>query len=211
MPVLKRAAFCFEDTLAVALAAAGQGIATAGARVARETGPGPSTIWGFGVDVSAGEAAFANGMMAHGLDFENIIIGCGSDELISFLCRCYAGVGDEVLFTEHGFGMYRIAAQTVGATPVAVPEKNRVTDVDALLAEAPPGATHAPRSQGLLFPLGVASLLLGLLFVLPVIGGAYLGQWLDSLAPEYSTRWTLSLILLGIMVGALNVYLFIRE
>jgi ATP synthase protein I len=52
---------------------------------------------------------------------------------------------------------------------------------------------------------------LGLLFVLPVIGGAYLGQWLDSLAPEYSTRWTLSLILLGIFVGALNVYLFIRE
>jgi len=52
---------------------------------------------------------------------------------------------------------------------------------------------------------------LGLLFVLPVIGGAYLGQWLDSLATEYSTRWTLSLILLGIIVGALNVYLFIRE
>jgi len=52
---------------------------------------------------------------------------------------------------------------------------------------------------------------LGLLFVLPVIGGAYLGQWLDSLAAGYSTRWTLSLILLGILVGALNVYLFIRE
>jgi len=52
---------------------------------------------------------------------------------------------------------------------------------------------------------------LGLLFVLPVIGGAYLGQWLDSLAAEYSTRWTLSMILLGIVVGALNVYLFIRE
>lgn len=52
---------------------------------------------------------------------------------------------------------------------------------------------------------------LGLLFVLPVIGGAYLGQWLDSLASEYSSRWTLSLILLGIIVGALNVYFFIRE
>lgn len=52
---------------------------------------------------------------------------------------------------------------------------------------------------------------LGLLFVLPVIGGAYLGQWLDSLAAGYSTRWTLGLILLGIFVGALNVYLFIRE
>ena len=52
---------------------------------------------------------------------------------------------------------------------------------------------------------------LGLLFVLPVIGGAYLGQWLDSLAAGYSIRWTVSLILLGVFVGALNVYLFIKE
>lgn len=52
---------------------------------------------------------------------------------------------------------------------------------------------------------------LGLLFVLPVIGGAYLGRWLDSLAADYSIRWTLCMILAGIIVGTLNVYLFIRE
>ena len=52
---------------------------------------------------------------------------------------------------------------------------------------------------------------LGLLLVLPIVGGAYLGQWLDSLATAYSSRWTLSLLLVGVMVGALNVYLFIRE
>jgi ATP synthase protein I len=52
---------------------------------------------------------------------------------------------------------------------------------------------------------------LGLLFVLPVVGGAYLGHWLDSLAPGYSIRWTMSLILLGVMIGILNVYFFIRE
>jgi len=52
---------------------------------------------------------------------------------------------------------------------------------------------------------------LGLLFVLPVIGGAYLGQWLDSLVTGYSIRWTTSLILVGVFVGGLNVYLFIRE
>lgn len=52
---------------------------------------------------------------------------------------------------------------------------------------------------------------LGLLFVLPVVGGAYLGHWLDSLMEGYSIRWTMSLILLGVMVGAVNVYLFIRE
>ena len=52
---------------------------------------------------------------------------------------------------------------------------------------------------------------LGLLFVLPVVGGAYLGIWLDSLVSGYSTRWTMSLILLGVFIGGLNVYLFVRE
>lgn len=52
---------------------------------------------------------------------------------------------------------------------------------------------------------------LGLLFVLPVIGGAYLGRWIDGLLEGYSMRWTLSLIFLGIVIGAFNVYYFIRE
>jgi len=52
---------------------------------------------------------------------------------------------------------------------------------------------------------------LGLLFVLPVIGGAYLGLWLDDLATGYSTRWTVSLILIGAALGMINVYLYIRE
>ncbi len=52
---------------------------------------------------------------------------------------------------------------------------------------------------------------LGLLFVLPVIGGAYLGRWLDSLLQGYSMRWTLSLLFLGVVVGAVNVYFFVRD
>jgi ATP synthase protein I len=52
---------------------------------------------------------------------------------------------------------------------------------------------------------------LGLLFVLPVIGGAYLGRWLDSMMAGYSMRWTLSMIFLGLVVGAINVYLYVRE
>jgi len=52
---------------------------------------------------------------------------------------------------------------------------------------------------------------LGLIFVLPVIGGAYLGHWIDSNITGYSVRWTISLILLGVIIGATNVYLYIRE
>lgn len=70
---------------------------------------------------------------AHGLDPDRIICGVGSDEVINWLCQAYAGPGDEVLHTEHGFSMYRISALGAGATPVAAPERERVTDVDALL------------------------------------------------------------------------------
>jgi len=70
----------------------------------------------------------------HGLDPDRIICGVGSDEIISLLCQAYAGPGDEVLHTEHGFAMYRISALAAGATPVEAPERERVTDVDALLA-----------------------------------------------------------------------------
>jgi len=52
---------------------------------------------------------------------------------------------------------------------------------------------------------------LGLLFVVPVVAGAYLGRWLDSQLAGYAIHWTISLIFLGIVVGAVNVYLFIRE
>jgi ATP synthase protein I len=52
---------------------------------------------------------------------------------------------------------------------------------------------------------------LGLLLVVPVIVGAYVGLWLDGLSAEYSMRWTLSLMLLGVGVGAVNVYLNVKE
>ena len=52
---------------------------------------------------------------------------------------------------------------------------------------------------------------LGLLFILPVVGGAYLGNWLDSKLEGYSMSWTLNLLLLGVLVGAANVYFFIKE
>ena len=75
---------------------------------------------------------------AHGLDPDCIICGVGSDEIITFLCQAYAGPGDEVLYTEHGFLMYRISALAAGATPVQAPERDRHADVDALLAAVTP-------------------------------------------------------------------------
>jgi len=52
---------------------------------------------------------------------------------------------------------------------------------------------------------------LGLVFVLPIVFGAYLGRWIDSGIEGYSMRWTLSCVFLGLIVGGMNVYLLIRE
>lgn len=52
---------------------------------------------------------------------------------------------------------------------------------------------------------------LGLLLVLPIVAGAYIGNWLDSLMDYYSIRWTMGMIMLGVIIGAINVYLFIME
>jgi ATP synthase protein I len=51
----------------------------------------------------------------------------------------------------------------------------------------------------------------GLLFVVPIVAGAYLGRWLDTLAAGYSVRWTISLIVLGIALGFFNVYRFLKD
>ncbi len=80
---------------------------------------------------SALRAAIAR---VHELEAERIICGAGSDEILTFLCQTYAGPGLEVIHTEHGFGMYRIGALAAGATPVEVTERERHTDVDAILA-----------------------------------------------------------------------------
>jgi histidinol-phosphate aminotransferase len=71
----------------------------------------------------------------YGLDAARIVCGAGSDELLGLLCRAYAGPGDEVLYSRHGFLIYPISARAVGATPVWAPETNLTTNVDALLAK----------------------------------------------------------------------------
>jgi histidinol-phosphate aminotransferase len=71
---------------------------------------------------------------AHGLEAERIVCGAGSDELLTLLVRGYAGPGEEVLVSRHGFLVYPIAALSAGATPVDAPEFDLKVDVEALLA-----------------------------------------------------------------------------
>ncbi|WP_147125860.1 histidinol-phosphate transaminase [Shimia ponticola] len=94
----------------------------------------------------------------HGLDAERIVMGVGSDEILRLLAEGYAGPGTEVIYTEHGFSMYRIVALGAGATPVVVPERERIVDVDAILD----GVTDATRLVFIANPANPTGTMLGL-------------------------------------------------
>ena len=70
---------------------------------------------------------------AHGINVDNILCGNGSDELIALMAQCYLRPGDEAIYTQHGFLVYRIGILAAGATPIIAPEQNCTADVDAIL------------------------------------------------------------------------------
>ena len=50
-----------------------------------------------------------------------------------------------------------------------------------------------------------------LVMLLPIIAGVYLGHWLDGLVEGYSMHWTLSLLVIGIVIGIFNLYFLIKD
>lgn len=70
----------------------------------------------------------------YGLDPARIICGAGSDEILNLVTHVYVGAGDEVIYSQHGFLVYKIATLAAGGTPVVAPERDLTADVDAILA-----------------------------------------------------------------------------
>lgn len=109
-------------------------------------GPSPKAVQAFeaaAADLERypdGQATLLRNAIAHryGLDAGRIVCGAGSDEILTMLAHAYLGAGDEAIYTEHGFLVYRIAILANGATPVVAPERDLKTDVDAILARVTP-------------------------------------------------------------------------
>ena len=70
---------------------------------------------------------------AHGINPDNILCSNGSDECLGLMAQCYLAPGDEAIYTEHGFLVYKIAILAAGATPVIASETEYTADVDAIL------------------------------------------------------------------------------
>lgn len=70
--ILARTALCVKDTVGVAIAGRTLGVGMAATQVVLEAGgPAHATVWGSGQATSAEDAALANGMLAHALDFDD--------------------------------------------------------------------------------------------------------------------------------------------
>jgi len=56
-----------------------------------------------------------------GVDVEQLVFGCGADEILELVMKCFVGPGDEVVHAWPSFAMYPIVAKGMGGTPVPVP------------------------------------------------------------------------------------------
>jgi histidinol-phosphate aminotransferase len=70
---------------------------------------------------------------------EQLVFGCGGDEILELLAKCLLGPGDEVVHAWPSFAMYPIVVRGMGGTPVPVPlDAGAVHDLPALAAAIGP-------------------------------------------------------------------------
>jgi histidinol-phosphate aminotransferase len=70
-----------------------------------------------------------------GVAREQLVFGCGADEVLELVAKCFLGPGDECVFAWPSFAMYPIVVKGMGATPVPVPlDAELVHDLDAVAA-----------------------------------------------------------------------------
>ncbi len=68
-----------------------------------------------------------------GLDQNKIILGNGSDELISIIAQSFLNFGDEAIYTEYGFLQFPQAIKVAGGKAVVAKDKNLTVSVDNIL------------------------------------------------------------------------------
>jgi histidinol-phosphate aminotransferase len=69
----------------------------------------------------------------HSINPDWIMVGNGSEDTLHLLAKTYASQGDEIIFAQHAFGLYQIAAHAVGAKAVIAPRENFSLSVQSVL------------------------------------------------------------------------------
>jgi len=74
----------------------------------------------------------------HGVAFENIVLGNGSNEIIELLCHSFLKPGAALIAAEHAFVVYKLMATLFGADYIEVPDPGFVHDLVAMKAAITP-------------------------------------------------------------------------
>ena len=73
-----------------------------------------------------------------GLEMGNVILGCGSNEIIEFIGHAFLQPGDNIITAGHAFLVYKLMAKVFGAETIEVPDPGYVHDLDAMAAAVTP-------------------------------------------------------------------------
>ena len=73
-----------------------------------------------------------------GLEMGNIIMGCGSNEVIEFIGHAFLKPGDNIITAKHAFLVYKLMAKVFGADTTEVEDPGYVHDLDAMAAAITP-------------------------------------------------------------------------
>lgn len=69
-----------------------------------------------------------------GFHKDQLVCGSGSDEIISLLISAFVAEGEEVLYSQHGFLMYKISTLANGGVPKTAKEVGLKTSIENMLA-----------------------------------------------------------------------------
>jgi histidinol-phosphate aminotransferase len=73
-----------------------------------------------------------------GVSPAQLTLGNGSNDVLEFVVRAFAGPGQEVIYSQHAFAVYPLATRAVGAAGVQVPARDFAHDLDAMLRAVTP-------------------------------------------------------------------------
>ena len=74
-----------------------------------------------------------------GVKPQQLVFGCGADEIFELLVKCFAGPSDEIVYAWPSFAMYPVVTAGMGATAVPVPlTREFVHDLAAMRAAVTP-------------------------------------------------------------------------
>ncbi|MCF7817422.1 MAG: histidinol-phosphate transaminase [Kiritimatiellales bacterium] len=111
-----------------------------------ELGPSPMAIEAMQESIAQmhrypdGGAFYLKRKLADKLDIdpEHLLFGCGSNELIVFLCHVFLGQGTNLVMGATAFAVYFLAAAMYQGEVVRVPMPEHTHDLDAMLAAITP-------------------------------------------------------------------------